>query len=278
MKKIYSLLALPVLMFAASCSSDDSPSVDYAKQVTGSYEGYTSASCAYFSGDMSAEQKVIVSEGSASNKVNISYVSSTWGTVTVTDAVVGESAEGYIISGSGKWSMGMNGNTSDYDCTVNGIVKNDETKFTFSAPSVMGGLTIAFTEGEIPASLVLPGSYAGWTDASCAYFQGMTADDQTLTITGKDDDYSIAYQSDTWGSFTVEEIKATYSDGVFTLSGDGTCKMGMGDSLKDYPCTFTGRVDVEKSSPSFTFKVPAVMGGLTITFNTGDMPSESTNE
>lgn len=151
MKKIYSFLMLPMLMVAASCNSDDSPSANLSKEVVGTYEGYTAASCAYFSDNMSAGQTVTVTEGSENNKVNINYISSTWGTVSVTDAVVAESTQGYIISGNGKWSMGMNGNTSEYDCTATGTVKSGETQFTFSAPGVMGGLTVTFNTGDMPS-------------------------------------------------------------------------------------------------------------------------------
>ena len=277
MKKTLPLLAMAITLLTVSCSSDDSPA-NLTKEVTGTYSGYTSASCAYFSGSMNADQKVVISEGSSANKVNISYVSTTWGTVSISDATVGESDQGYILSGSGKWSMGHNGNTSEYDCTFTGVIKSGESRFTFSSPSVMGGLKVEFTEGEIPADLVIPGSYKGWTDATCAYFQDMTAENQTVTISVKDDKYSLAYTSDTWGEFSAEDLKVTYSDGVFSLSGDGICKMGMNGNVSEYPCSVSGSVDVEKSAPTFVLTVPGVMGGLKITFTNGDKPSESTNE
>ena len=279
MNKLQVILMLAVLMVTTACSDKDEVVTDnLSKYVIGNYAGYTSASCAYFSGMMNAEQKIIVTEGSGDNTVDIQYASPTWGTVTATDAKVLESEGGYIISGTGVWSMGHNGSISDYDCTVTGTVKSGETQFVFSSPSVMGGLKIEFTEGEIPASLVLPGVYKGWTDASCAYFQGMTADNQEITISYKDNMYSVNYESDTWGTFTIEDIKFSYAEGVFTISGDGTCKMGMDGNIKDYPCTLSGSIDVEKSAPSFIFSVPAVMGGLSITFSPGNLPSESENE
>ncbi|MBD5358768.1 MAG: hypothetical protein HDR88_17570 [Bacteroides sp.] len=279
MKKLHLILMFAVLMLTTACSDNHEGIKDnLSKHVIGKYEGYTSASCAYFSGNMNADQVITVTEGSENNKVNIQYVSSTWGTVTVADAVVVENEQGYVVSGNGKWSMGHNGSINDYDCTVTGRVKSGEAQFIFSAPAVMGGLKVEFTEGEVPASLILPGTYEGWTDASCAYFQGMTADNQIITIVGKDNVYSVSYESDTWGTFTIEELTFTYSDGVFTISGDGICKMGMDGDLKDYPCTLSGSIDVEKSVPSFIFNVPAVMGGLSITFSSGDMPSESTDE
>lgn len=279
MKRLHLILMFTVLMLSTACSDKEEEVKDnLSKYVIGNYEGYTSASCAYFSGMMNADQHIIVAEGSGDNKVNIRYVSPTWGSITATDAMVLENEGGYVLTGTGVWSMGHNGSVSDYDCTVTGNVKSGETQFVFSSPSVMGGLKVEFTEGEIPASLVLPGVYKGRTDVSCAYFQGMTADNQEITIVGKDNVYSVYYESDTWGTFAIEDIKFTYAEGVFTISGDGNCKMGMDGNLKDYPCTLSGSIDVEKSAPSFIFNVPAVMGGLSITFSSGDVTSESTNE
>lgn len=57
------------------------------------------------------------------------------------------------------------------------------------------------------------------------------------------------------------------------VKGDGTTKMGMNGNMKDYDCHFEGSIDPEKVSPTFTFSVPAVMGGLSIVFLTGDMPA-----
>lgn len=279
MKRIHLIPILTVLMLTAACSDKDEVVMDnLSKFVIGNYEGYTSASSAYFSGMMNAGQQMIVAEGSADNKVNIQYISPTWGSITATDATVIKNEGGYVITGTGLWSMGHNGRVSDYDCTVIGNVKTGETKFVFSSPSVMGGLKVEFTEGEIPASLIIPGVYNGWIDASCGYFQGITAENQEIRISNKDNVYNLYYESDTWGTFTIEDIKFIYSEGVFTISGDGKCKMGMNGNLTDYPCTLSGCIDVEKSNPSFCLNVPAVMGGLSITFRAGNIPSESTNE
>lgn len=279
MNKLHLILMLAVLMLSTACSDKGEDLKDnLSKYVIGNYEGYTSASCAYFSGNMNAEQHIIITEGSGDNKVSMQYVSPTWGTITVPDADVTSNENGYVVTGNGTWAMGHNGETREYDCSVTGIVKSDETQFVFSAPSVMGGLKLEFTKGEIPASLILPGQYKGWTDASCAYFQGMTAENQEITILNNDNVYSMSYVSDTWGTFTFDNIKVTYAEGVFTISGEGICKMGMDGNFKDYPCTLSGCIDVEKSNPSFSLNVPAVMGGLSITFSSGNMPSENINE
>lgn len=159
MKKIYSLLMLTGLMltglfFTTSCSNDDSPVVNLSKEVSGSYKGYVSASCAYFSDNMSDDQTITLTESSVINRINIRYTSSAWGTFCITDAIVAESAQGYIITGEGTCKMGMENNVKDYTCSITGNVdvKKSSPSFVFNVPAVMGGLTITFKTGDMPSA------------------------------------------------------------------------------------------------------------------------------
>lgn len=148
MKRVHLILMHVVLILSTACNdNDDDVKDNLSKYVIGNYEGYTSASCAYFSGSMNAGQHIIVTGGSGYDKVDIQYISPAWGTVTVTDALIVENGQRYTITGDGTWSMGHNGSVRDYDCTVTGNVKSVETQFVFSSPSVMGGLKVEFTEG-----------------------------------------------------------------------------------------------------------------------------------
>lgn len=153
MKKFHSFLALTLLVMATSCGDDKDAPVNIAAEVSGTYTGYTLASCSYFQGDLSVGQKVIVTESGNTGKVNISYTSESWGAVSVRDAIVAEEGTGYLVNGQGVWAMGMNGNTKQYDCVVTGRVTPSATMFIFSCPSVMGGLRVEFNEGEVPLSV-----------------------------------------------------------------------------------------------------------------------------
>lgn len=275
MKKINLLSLMFIAMALVSCSDDDSVE-NYAQDVVGTYQGYSVASSKYFSGQYATDQTVKVTS-TTPNQVDVAYESGSFGTFSVSGATVSNTADGYAIAGTGKSTMGMGGNVSDYDCTFTATVKNGEKVFTFTCPAVMGGLSVVFTEGDISASVAVPGSYNGYTIANCKYFQGMTAEEQVLKIesTGNDN-YKVSYTSDTWGEFTVEGVTATLENGIFKLAGDGVCVMGMGGNVKEYNCTFSGEVNLSDSEQSvFQFSVPAVMGGLTIDFNIGDMPSEN---
>ncbi len=266
------MLAVITMTFA-SCSSDDDPQ-NLAAGISGKYTGYTVASCSYFSNMVAADQTVTLSS-SELNKVNISFTSDTWGTITINNADLSGSEGNLIIKGSGKSQMSHAGTSaSEYDCTVTGSLVGGDLALTFSCPQVMGGLKIEFVQGDVPASIVVPGTYSGYTEAKSTYFSGMMADGQEIVITkNTDDTYKVAYTSDTWGEFTIGNATAEYSNGKFTLTGDGSTLMGMNGNTKEYACSISGTIDVSKDDPEFTFSVPTVMGGLSIVFHTGEMPA-----
>ncbi|MCM1077502.1 MAG: calycin-like domain-containing protein [Bacteroides sp.] len=273
MKKSVLLMMLLASIATVSCSDDDDAK-DITKNISGQYAGYTVASSRYFSNQVAPDQKLTITSVSA-DKVDVNFVSSTWGTITIPSATVTESGSDYMIVGEGTSLMGMEGNAKEYVCNLSGKIVKGEADLTFTCPAVMGGLNIEFMQGEIPAAIVVPGTYSGYTTAASKYFQDMTAGDQTLTITaGSDNTYDVSYISDTWGEFTISGVTAKLENNVFKLEGTGKTMMGMEGNVKEYVCEFTGSIDVEKENPTFTFTAPAVMGGLSITFKPGQLPQE----
>lgn len=269
MKKFQLLSLLMIICALTSCSNDDDP-VNLAEAAAGTYTGYTEASAAYFSGMVSDGQTVTVTNADF-NKVNIRFVSDTWGTITIDNAELTGSEGNISISGKGKSEMTHAGNTKEYECNVTGTLIGKNLELTFACPAVMGGLKIEFRQGAIPADVVVPGTYKGYTEAKSTYFDGMMADNQQIEITKNEDNtYKVSYVSDTWGEFLIEHAEATFENGGFNIKGDGVTKMGMGGNVKEYTCSITGTIDVSKENPTFTFSVPTVMGGLSIVFKTGD--------
>lgn len=274
MKKLKMLSLILVAIMMASCSDDDEI-VDNAKNAVGTYSGYTVAGCKYFSNQLSTDQTVAVTYVSV-DKVSVGYQSDTWGLFSIAEANVTSTDNGVMLNGSGVTKMGMSGSEAkEYVCDFSGTIINGVADLEFSCPAVMGGLTISFRQGDVPAIIVVPGSYTGYTKADCAYFQGMYADEQIIKLEATENDtYKASYTSDTWGEFSIEGITAVAEGNTFVLSGEGVCIMGMGDKVSEYACSFSGSIDFAKETPSFSFNVPAVMGGLTIEFNTGEMPQE----
>ena len=268
-------LSFVTLFSLTSCSDSDNEPENYADKVAKSYSGYTVTTSAYFQNMVTPSQTVTIT-ASGVNTVNISYTSTTLGSFTITDANVSMASGEYLISGKGKSVMGMaDASSNEYDCNFSGKVADGTASFSFTCPTVMGGTTISFEQGEIPAEVVLPGTYTGFTEAKCAYFDGMIADDQTVTITENNGKFTVAFESDTWGKFLIEDITATLSNDKFELSGEGTAEMGMNGNVSTYACTFTGSISVDKENSEFSFVLPTVMNGLTIEFHNGDAPADA---
>lgn len=118
------------------------------------------------------------------------------------------------------------------------------------------------------------GSYKGYTLASCNYFQNMISPDETVVITkNTDGSASVSFTSATWGTFTITDAQASISGNVCSLSGSGQTQMGMGGSTSAYDCTFTAEIK-SQTDARMEFSIPAVMGGMTLTFQTGEAPAD----
>lgn len=118
------------------------------------------------------------------------------------------------------------------------------------------------------------GSYKGYTLASCNYFQNMISADETVVITkNTDGSASVSFTSATWGTFTITDAQASISGNVCSLSGSGQTQMGMGGSTSAYDCTFTAEIK-SQTDARMEFSIPAVMGGMTLTFQTGEAPAD----
>lgn len=118
------------------------------------------------------------------------------------------------------------------------------------------------------------GNYDGYTLASCNYFQNMISPDETVVITkNTDGSATVSFTSATWGEFTITDAQASVSGNVCSLSGSGQTQMGMGGSTSAYDCTFTAEIK-SQTDARMEFSIPAVMGGMTLTFQTGDAPAD----
>lgn len=269
-KSVLMMLSAAVFMMACDKDENGSKTVDFA----GSYNGYTLASCNYFQNMISPDETVVITkntDGSAS----VSFTSATWGTFTITDAQASISGNVCSLSGSGQTQMGMGGSTSAYDCTFTAEIKSQtDARMEFSIPAVMGGMTLTFQTGDAPADLLLAGTYEGYTDADCSYFQDRYTDDENVKLTANGDgSVKVVFESASWGTFTVESATATKEGEEYVFTGSGNVAMGMGESTSNYDFTLSGRTNAAKDDFSIAFNVPAVMGGLTITLLPGTAPA-----
>ncbi|WP_308502122.1 calycin-like domain-containing protein [uncultured Alistipes sp.] len=269
-KSVLMMLSAAVFMMACDKDENGSKTVDFA----GSYNGYTLASCNYFQNMISADETVVLTKNT-DGTASVSFTSATWGEFTVTDAQASVSGDLCTLSGSGQTQMGMNGNTSTYDCTFTAEIRSqDDARMEFRIPAVMGGMTLTFQTGGAPADLLLAGTYEGYTDADCSYFQDRYTDGERVKLTANGDgSVKVVFESASWGTFTVESATVTREGGEYLFTGSGSVAMGMGDSTSNYDFTLSGRTNAAKDDFSIAFNVPAVMGGLTVTLLPGTAPA-----
>lgn len=269
-KSVLMMLSAAVFMMACDKDENGSKTVDFA----GSYNGYTLASCNYFQNMISADETVVITENT-DGSATVSFTSATWDTFTITDAQASISGNVCSLSGSGQTQMGMGGSTSAHDCTFTAEIKSQtDARMEFSIPAVMGGMTLTFQTGEAPADLLLAGTYEGYTDADCSYFQDRYTDDENVKLTANGDGtLKVVFESASWGTFTVESATATKEGEEYVFTGSGSVAMGMGESTSNYDFTLSGRTNAAKDDFSIAFNVPAVMGGLTITLLPGTAPA-----
>ena len=269
-KSVLMMLSAAVFMMACDKDENGSKTVDFA----GRYNGYTLASCNYFQNMISADETVVITENT-DGTATVSFTSATWGEFTITDAQASVSGDICSLSGSGQTQMGMNGNTSTYDCTFTAEIRSqDDARMEFSIPAVMGGMTLTFQTGDAPADLLLAGTYEGYTDADCAMFQDRYTDGESVKLTANGDgSVKVVFESASWGTFTVESATATKEGEEYVFTGSGSVAMGMGGSTSNYDFTLSGRSNAAKDDFSIAFNVPAVMGGLTITLLPGTSPT-----
>lgn len=269
-KSVLMMLSAAVFMMACDKDENGSKTVDFA----GRYNGYTLASCNYFQNMISADETVVLTKNT-DGTASVSFTSATWGEFTITDAQATVNGDLCTLSGSGQTQMGMNGNTSTYDCTFTAEIRSqDDARMEFRIPAVMGGMTLTFQTGDAPADLLLAGTYEGYTDADCAMFQDRYTDGESVKLTANGDgSVKVVFESASWGTFTVESATATKEGEEYVFTGSGSVAMGMGESTSNYDFTLSGRTNAAKDDFSIAFNVPAVMGGLTVTLLPGTAPT-----
>lgn len=269
-KSVIMMLSVAAFMMACDKEESDSKTVDFA----GNYDGYTLANCNYFQNMISPDETVVITKNT-DGTASISFTSATWGEFTIANAQASVSGDVCSLSGNGQTQMGMGGSTSAYECTFSAEIKSQtDARMEFTVPAVMGGMTLTFQTGDAPADLLLAGTYEGYTDADCDYFQNTYTDSERVTLTANGDGtLKVVFESASWGTFAVESATATKEGEEYVFTGSGSVSMGMGGSTSNYDFTLSGRSNAAKDDFSIAFNVPAVMGGLTITLLPGTAPT-----
>lgn len=266
------LLVITAALCVVSCSKEDNlPTV---AEIAGNYDGYTLANSTYFQNKCTDKETIAITENT-DGSAKVLFKSTTWGDFMIDKAQISKTGDFYTLTGKGKASMGRGDKKSSYDCELSAkISSKTNAQIQFKIPAVMGGLTIDFMVGKAPVELLLAGSYKGYTNAGCKYFQNKYTENETVQVTAnKNKTLTVTFESKVWGSFKAPTVTITQKGEEYTFTGKGTVAMGMSDKKNDYDFTVTGTKNIAKDTYVIVFHVPAVMGGLTITLNPGTAPS-----
>lgn len=287
-KKIFQyLMMLTVMMGTFSCGDDDAsttttpetpstPAAPTASDIAGTYQGWSTFSMTY--GSYNYDGSTLVIEANADGTANVTMTSTSIGEYSIPNATVTASGDSLKLAGSGKakMSMGGHGSANEYDCTLDATISKDKSglKVSFDVPSVMGGTTIGFILGEMPAAKQVAGSYSGYCTFAMAYGT-FNYDSQSLTVTENEDGtVKVVMTSESLGTYTIESATVAKDGDNYTITGSGTANMGMnGNPGSDYDCTLAATVSADGKTYSFAFNVPSVMSGTTITLLPGSAPS-----
>lgn len=129
-------------------------------------------------------------------------------------------------------------------------------------------------KNEVVSVADIAGTYSGYSDADCAYFQDKYTDGESAVITANSDGtVAVSYKSATWGTFEVASATVTKNGDIYAISGASKVTMGMGESTTDYDFTLAATTTAAKDTYSIVYTVPSVMGGLTITLLPGVAPA-----
>lgn len=270
MKMKYFFLMCVVGVLAA-CSDEKNEGPAYAGKIAGTYTGYSMAVFQYVPDPVyTADQEVKVTAVSE-NTVNVSYTDATWGTYRLENADVVYTDGQYTVSGSGKVSLGMGSSAAAYDYTLSAVLKETELSLKITLPAVMGGLDIVFTSGETPAAVQIMGEYTGTVNVAFQYSPTpQVYPNDTLNLTATAEGIRFSYKNADWGTYEIENMEVIPGNGVYLFSGQDSVTMGMnGTNVRKYLFTLEGEIDAVNGKAAFVVKVPAVMGGVTLTFSEG---------
>lgn len=266
------VLVLVAAIFAVSCTKEETKTgTDSTQQVIGTYQGYSLANFKYTSVPMATENETVDVTAGKDGTVNVKFVSAKWGEFNISSAKVTGKDGAYVLNGQGKTLMGMSQDSKkEYDCSMTGTVdkKHSTAGFTFSVPSVMGGLNIEFYKGTMPAMYAVAGTYKGKLEMTVSGNVVGTVEDSQVIVEGKNDKATVTLKAFGFGSMqlqdiVIENVALASAGSGYSLSGDVNTTSG---SVK-VTGKIAGTIDAKGSADmTFTIKPGAMPMDITAKF------------
>ncbi|MCI7070664.1 MAG: calycin-like domain-containing protein [Bacteroides pyogenes] len=227
-----SIMMLTLLSAAVGCSSNDDPVDDsQAKAMAGTYKGYSVGESKMFSDYLMGASATAEITANPNGTINLNYKSGAGDFV-----LNGLEIKSGKFKGEGEVTMSMGGGPGKkYPYAIEGGKEGKALSMKATIPSVMGGLTISFVEGEAPVNYHAAGTYQHNTELRIkiggAAFDKSTDKGKLIVKRGKENTVSLKIEGlgkietgmpgMTMPDFTIEGVKvAAGENGAYTLSLD----------------------------------------------------------
>lgn len=273
LKNFLGMMAIALCVVACSDDDNNDQSVNLAREVAGTYNGYTSAKFSYSPNPTVTPKEKVVIADKGDSKVDLTLASTTWGEFKLTDVAVKKDGNAYKMEGTGKASLQMSGHASgEYDFTLTGSVEQGKKNSSFVVSlTIMGGTTITFIEGDAPVNQIVAGSYTGTTVLFVSGKEQGSEENKNVAVTSEDDGtVKIVLPAFAEGEgmslpeITLTAVKVETSDYVTYSILEAPIDITLNNT--NYTGKLTGKVVAGKLSLSYTC-TPAAMAGMGMTIS-----------
>ena len=223
------LMALSFSTTFVSCGDDND--INLAKEIAGTYNGYSVGECDLFSDYLLGDQSSATITGNEDGSINLVYKSGS-GDFRLNNLKLSSKS----FSGSGEVVMSMGSGTgSSYNYTLEGSVNESKVltlKTNVDIPTPMGEMEIVFMQGETPITYNIAATYQynsslsisvgdtsyGTTDECKAVIKRVSDTTVDITLSGFAN-LSGAGGHMSLGNFTISGVNVTAgANGTYSLS------------------------------------------------------------
>ena len=210
-------MALSFSTTFVSCGDDND--INLAKEIAGTYNGYSVGECDMFSDYLLGDQSSATITGNEDGSINLVYKSGS-GDFRLNNLKLSSKS----FSGSGEVVMSMGSGTgSSYNYTLEGRVNESKVltlKTNVDIPTPMGEMEIVFMQGETPITYNIAATYQ--YNSSLSISVGDTSygtTDECKAVIKRVSDTTVDITLSGFGNFTISGVNVTAgANGTYSLS------------------------------------------------------------
>lgn len=272
------LMALSFSTTFVSCGDDND--INLAKEIAGTYNGYSVGECDMFSDYLLGDQSSATITGNEDGSINLVYKSGS-GDFRLNNLKLSSKS----FSGSGEVVMSMGSGTGgSYDYTLEGSVDGSKVlslKANVDIPVPMGKMEIDFIQGETPVGYYIKDTYKYQTNLSLKVQGGEVGSTTDCQVkienpTGSTVNVTISGFNNAGGSMSNFE-KFTVTRVNVTKANNGSYSLSLGAFEADTQKTTGEALAINGTSLNGTINADGT-ATVSIVFSPGSMPMPITAE